>query len=651
MSGLNITGKNREWQRWLAYLSLLFLAILSSANTFPAHFFLDDHLIVELNPLVQHFDLVKIMTSDYWGEGANSGLYRPLTTFSLALNRLLLGSSANAFHLVNLLLHSGIALLSFSLLQRWQISRSVAWLTAALFIVHPIHTEVINMAIGRSELLAALLMLLTLWFASPLRESTPWGLAAILFCYGGALLSKEHSILLLALLPLLDLYLLALPFNSATPEWRDLWRKVWQQRRNLYLLVIIETILWLIWRVFAVDRIVPRAVVEPAINPLHFMEPLPRILTALKMQGLYLWKLLWPNDLRAIYSGTGWLEPVASVTSFSGLAVILSTLFLLLLLLGGVYRRILPAYALLWTLVSFLPTANILLLVGVSFAERLAYFPSLWFCLGLASLLATLPRRRLFVLFSGCVLVSFLIVTVERNRDYASEQILWQKEVERDPHNVLAWLALSNSFTDKVQAERFFREKLSLVPDLAEGQSVYAGALYAMGKDAEAIHYALRAEADLSKNLLTNKFILARAYLRQANFAAALHWLEKSQPMYGSYGIFWEVRGMIFEGLQRDSEAVEAYQRAKPYPADSEVPMRLANLLMRQGRYAESEGLYRQEVTRLDRAEIWNSLGVALALQGKKEEAKEAFARAMALEPSSSKYRENYQRTVERRGE
>ena len=60
----------------------------------PAFFILDDIAIVQENPIVSSNDLRAIFTTDYWGHGRDSGLYRPLTILSFALNRVLLGPGA-----------------------------------------------------------------------------------------------------------------------------------------------------------------------------------------------------------------------------------------------------------------------------------------------------------------------------------------------------------------------------------------------------------------------------------------------------------------------------------------------------------------------------------------------------------------------------
>ena len=94
---------------------LLLGVLLVYAWSFPGHFHVDDQAIVAHNPLVQELSPGKILTSDYWGSADNSGLYRPLTILSLALNRLLLGPQPWGFIAVNLALFAGIMLLLYQL--------------------------------------------------------------------------------------------------------------------------------------------------------------------------------------------------------------------------------------------------------------------------------------------------------------------------------------------------------------------------------------------------------------------------------------------------------------------------------------------------------------------------------------------------------
>ena len=72
--------------------------------------------------------------------------------------------------------------------------------------------------------------------------------------------------------------------------------------------------------------------------------------------------------------------------------------------------------------------------------------------------------------------------------------------------------------------------------------------------------------------------------------AVRLRWLEESSRIYSDYAIYWELRGEALEGMGQYNKAIESYLRMGQIyiPEDSDVPLRLGNLLLRQGRYSEA---------------------------------------------------------------
>ena len=71
-------------------------------------------------------------------------------------------------------------LLLWLTLSRWGLPRLAALVAAILFAVHPLHTEVLNEVVGRSELLVALFLLLAL-HAAPGRSRRSQGLVIFFF--------------------------------------------------------------------------------------------------------------------------------------------------------------------------------------------------------------------------------------------------------------------------------------------------------------------------------------------------------------------------------------------------------------------------------------------------------------------------------------
>jgi len=244
-----------------ALLVLPLLVALVYSFTFPGHFFMDDAQIVKANNLVYQLDLKVIFTTDYWGSGLDTGLFRPLTILSFSLNRLIFGIDAWGYLLVNIALHAAVTLVFYLLLTKLGLALECAWLAAALFAVHPVHCEPVIELVGRSELLAALFSLLAIYFS---RGTALRADFAALGCFLLALLSKESGVVVLAVVPLIDWF-----FE------RDL-RKLLVSRYRLYLGMVLLTLLWLAYRHFVIHPdSAGKVIFSPNYVPLPLSIPQP----------------------------------------------------------------------------------------------------------------------------------------------------------------------------------------------------------------------------------------------------------------------------------------------------------------------------------------------------------------------------------------
>jgi len=72
----------------------------------------DDNTIIEGNPVVTEGRVVDALSSSYWPQVvAGSGIYRPITLSSFALEWRLWNGHPAGFHLVNVLVHVTVSLL------------------------------------------------------------------------------------------------------------------------------------------------------------------------------------------------------------------------------------------------------------------------------------------------------------------------------------------------------------------------------------------------------------------------------------------------------------------------------------------------------------------------------------------------------------
>ena len=195
-------------------IAVFVLAFLVYSNSIRNDFNFDDITIIKNNSLVRLSNLPKLLVSNYWANTPYEKgvlLYRPLPVATFALDRALWGDNPAGFHLTNVLINAADAALVFVLLAglfRDRLSPVPLSLCALLFAFHPVHTEAINMVVGRTELLAALFGLLT--FICYLHDRKP---AAFGFFFL-ALLSKESAVTIPAVIFLYE-YL----FKKRVPRW------------------------------------------------------------------------------------------------------------------------------------------------------------------------------------------------------------------------------------------------------------------------------------------------------------------------------------------------------------------------------------------------------------------------------------------------
>ena len=99
-------------------LLVVAVALLPSLRALPNGFVLDDQGQILLNRYVRSANIRALLTSDYWAGfgGRVSGLYRPLTSLSFALEFRLWGEWPAPYRLANILVHVGCSLTLFSLI-------------------------------------------------------------------------------------------------------------------------------------------------------------------------------------------------------------------------------------------------------------------------------------------------------------------------------------------------------------------------------------------------------------------------------------------------------------------------------------------------------------------------------------------------------
>ncbi len=196
-----------------AVISIVLLSWAVYYRVFFNHFVGDDFALVVNNQLIRSWaNLPKLLDPSYFGSlkevfygGVVSSTgemsYRPLSTLSYMIDFSVWGPDSAGFHLTNIFLHSLNALLMYYLGRRFLRHAGAAFLAALFFTVHPINAEAVNIVSYRSDLLGCAFFLSAfLLYLRSLAPGRSWRRVLSWFCFLAALLSKENTIVLPALI-------------------------------------------------------------------------------------------------------------------------------------------------------------------------------------------------------------------------------------------------------------------------------------------------------------------------------------------------------------------------------------------------------------------------------------------------------------------
>jgi Flp pilus assembly protein TadD len=440
---------------------LAFLAMVVYLNALRAGFTFDDGLYIVNNPLVtEGVDPIRVLASPL----PPGDLFRPLTIFTFALNHALIPGSPAPFHAVNIILHAVVTVLVFLLaLQLFGVAR-IAALAAALFALHPIHTEAVTSLVGRAEVLAALFGLLAILTADPIDVPDSWwkqlGLQLLsVAAFSLALMSKESALMVL---PLVMLYRIA---RRSDPIWRGLWYEL----RNLdWVPYALCAAVFLVLRCYVVTAVEPPIPVTPLNNVLAFVPWGVRVRSALGVLWDYFGLLNVPFILSADYS----YNQVPVISRWADVRFLLGTVLVIASITVAIRHRHAPIrFAAAFPLVALVVTSNLIIPIGTIKAERLLYLPSVGWVLLVAYVFDRLlrnPQYRTVAAGVLCIIVAaFGARTWVRNWDWKDNATLYRSMVETAPESAKSHynfgIALQEQYADEYAVPQF-RRALAIYP-------------------------------------------------------------------------------------------------------------------------------------------------------------------------------------------
>lgn len=187
-------------------VTLIFFIIgfLIYGNALNSPFIMDDQYTVQNNIFLTDWKyLPQIFSQNLFAGGDGSCNYwRPIETLSLAIDYRLGGSAPFVYHLDNLLWHIFASSLLYSVLLRLTKNNPASFLTALIFLIHPLQIEAVTFITGRGDPMSAVFTLASFLFFWHYSNDTPKlkHLLASLFFFSLSLLTHERSLVFPAIL-------------------------------------------------------------------------------------------------------------------------------------------------------------------------------------------------------------------------------------------------------------------------------------------------------------------------------------------------------------------------------------------------------------------------------------------------------------------
>lgn len=598
VSGGQVGRTPSDHLRSLAVISLLaLLATLPYLNSVPNGFVYDDDTQVLANPYIRDFShLREIFTKSVWSYlgdyRSTTNYYRPVMTLGYLACNSIFGLRPFGFHLASLILNAAVVCALYLLTRKMFGRLEIATLSAAIFALHPVHTEAVDWIAAVTELELAFFYILTFWLFLELSNSKGrkswWIQLATAASFVAALLSKEQS---------LTLPLLATIFEHLYRDDRE--ATSWWRKLSRYGPLWALALAYLILRIRLLGAFAPQAGKRP-------LDAGATVLAALSLVGQYLWKLLWPVHLCAHYVFPAELASILpwSLGGLIGLALC-AGLFMLLWRMERV-----ASFGLLWLLVTLAPVLNVNWMPANAFTERYLYLPSAGFAWIVSCAAAQAWRKHSargkiwrFAFAAGVCSIGMLgmLRIVTRNPDWRDDMTLYINTLKTSPDayliynnlgtvywrqgNVAAaeheWrsaeelspydeLILNNLGMVASRQERYdeavgyFLRALQTQPNFSDAHLHLGEAYEKMGMPQEA-EVQLRAAVALSPLNISTRGALANFYFSQKRYLEAedQYWRSlQSQPNYWAYwglgSISW-VKGDLVQAARffKNAEEIE----------------------------------------------------------------------------------------------
>jgi tetratricopeptide (TPR) repeat protein len=496
-------------KHFLPVILIIILGFAVYGNSLNGKFIWADNALVKDNAYIKDFSryVQNLFTEDIGsGSGIMSKSYRPLQMLTYCLDYCLWKLDARGYHLTNILLHISVALAIYWLINILYNHLFLAFLTSALFLVHPVHSEAITYISGRADALSSLFLLLCIIFYIKGTDTKKIVFYLVgLFSFILALLSRESSLILPVLLIL---------FHYAFKK---------RLRIKMFLPILGVGVIYILLRLTVLSYLLP-----DGSSAENIFTRLPGFLVAITN---YTRLLLLPFNLHMQYG-----DKVFNLTNFQAMLGLVILLSYLIYALRKRNQNQLLFFSTSWLFIALLPQSN-LYPINAYMAEHWLYLPSIGFFLilskGLTSLYVAKNRKILVMVLIIGLLTFYSFLTIKQNNYWREPIIFFERTLSFVPdspemHNNLG---IAYAEADRQQeAIASYKKAIELAADHAMAYFNLGNAYSSLDRKQEAIASYKRA-IELNPGYAKAYYNLAALYHEQRDYELANDYYRKAREL------------------------------------------------------------------------------------------------------------------------
>lgn len=567
------------------YLFLLFfISFALYAQTLNYGFVFDDQNLIVKNNLIKSYAYIPdIFTKEFFNEpGSKSGYYRPLINFSFLLEYKLAGLTPFIFHLTNVLIHALntvlVALIFFIFTDR----KKLAAVLAFFFCILPVHTSAVAYIAGRTDLLNAFFIFLSVLFLTKnQKQKNNTALSASLICFFLSLLCKETTIVF--------------PFFLGVYLYSE--NKLKKEKKTLIYFFVVGVLFMLI----------RNNITTMPLDSLILKDIVARLFNINKIITTYIILLVFPNNLH--FERTSEILPLtdaAIIFSVVANAIIITAL---ILLIKRKKQALITSSLFILFLLPVIHLIPIFVQGKLFTAEHFLYLPSIGFIgtigFALKLLLQTYPQTKKAITFMLSIFAIFFILqTLKTNQTYANADI-------------------------------FYRHNLKYTPNSTRLLNNYGNLLAAKGQADMALQQYHKALA-VNPNKANTHYNIGTLFIKTGDYNKAIVSIKKAIELEPKRDEYYNNLSVTFSRIKKYEDALKYQQKAHellPQEADYIYNMGIFSLSLK--RYAQAKDFFKDALKLRNTPEYLTALASVYFAEQKYEDALKQNLKALKLSPNN----------------